>query len=68
MLLFLGNICFEIKRLLKKRMGTIFILVLVQIMNMNTTMHIGCTESSQKAHKYLYWRGVKDLHVKSILF
>jgi hypothetical protein len=43
----LGNICFEIKRL-KQRLGTIFISVLVQIMNMNTTMNNGCTESSQK--------------------
>ena len=31
-------------------MGTIFIVVLVKIINMNTTMNDGCTESSQK-HK-----------------
>ena len=29
-------------------MGTMFIVVLVQIMKMNTTMNNGCTESSQK--------------------
>ena len=29
-------------------MGTIFIAVLVKIMNMNTTLNNGCTESSQK--------------------
>jgi len=47
---------FALKQKDKKRMGTIFIVVLVKIMSMNTTMNNGYTESSQK-HTNIYAGG-----------
>jgi hypothetical protein len=44
-------------------MGTIFIEVLVKIMNMNTTMNNGCTESSQKHTNICVGRGGERIFI-----
>ena len=51
------------KKIKKKRIGTIFILVLVQIMNMDTTMNNGCTECSQKHTNICSGRGGERIFI-----